>query len=267
MSKSTQTIYIFGDTHGLEDIEKIFLPLESYTKDDFIIICGDFGVLWGDRADDCEKFLVGEFDKLPCTILFIDGNHENFNRLDALKNVKKFGGNVGEYIKGKCYHLKRGEIYTIAGKNIFTMGGASSIDKDYRKPNISWWEGENITPAQVKYALQNLVDFRGQIDIVITHTCPSSFLPHIDTHLSIDKDFVDKNCVWLEILAQKIALNQNGKIEWFFGHWHGDFDFKVELDSALDSIADSANAKSKLTINAHCLYEEALRISTQANTN
>ena len=73
--------------------------------------------------------------------------------------------------------------------------------------------------------------------------------------------------MWLEILAQKIALNQNGKIEWFFGHWHGDFDFKVELDSALDSIADSANAKSRLQINAHCLYEEALRISTQANTN
>ena len=253
MNKNTATLYIFGDTHSIQDIEKIFLPLDSYTKNDFIIICGDFGVLWEDKADDCEKFLVSEFGKLPCTILFIDGNHENFDRLDALKNVKKFGGNVDEYIKGKCYHLKRGEIYTIAGKRIFTMGGASSTDKDYREPNISWWEGENITPAQVKYALQNLANSKEQIDIVITHTCPKCFLPHIDRHLAVDMKIHDDNCVWLEILAQKIALNQSGKIEWFFGHWHGDFDFCVELDSE----------KTRLQINAHCLYEEALRISVQ----
>ncbi len=60
------TIYIFGDTHGLEDIEKIFLPLESYTKDDFIMVCGDFGVLWGDRADDCEKFIDFTITNLAC---------------------------------------------------------------------------------------------------------------------------------------------------------------------------------------------------------
>lgn len=134
------TIYIFGDTHGVVDAKKLFLIYESCRKDDFIIICGDFGVIWSDEVDSNESILIKELKKLPCEILFIDGNHENFNRLAKPKNIKRFGGNVGEYIKNKCFHLKRGEIYNIAGKNIFTMGGAKSIDIAYRERNISWWE-------------------------------------------------------------------------------------------------------------------------------
>ena len=248
-NKSDSAIYIFGDTHGIIDIEKVFLIDESYKQNDFIIICGDFGVIWGDEIDSNESILIKEFKKLPCEILFIDGNHENFNRLAKLKNIKRFGGNVGEYIKDKCYHLKRGEIYQIAGKNILTMGGAKSIDKAYRKRNISWWEAENITKSQIKYALQNLQNFKGKIDIVITHTCPNSFLKYIDKHLDLKVRIADNNSVWLEILAQKLALRQSDKIEWFFGHWHSDFDFNVEIENALDST-------KTLRIHAHLLYDE-----------
>lgn len=284
------TIYMFGDTHGIMDIEKIFSINKSYTKDDFVIICGDFGVLWSDEVDSNEAILIKEFKKLPCTILFIDGNHENFNRLENLRTIKRFGGNVGEYIKDKAYHLKRGEIYQIAGRNVFTMGGAMSVDKDFREPNISWWEAENITPTQIKYALQNLANFKDKIDIVITHTCPNSFLPHISKHLLLEFKLLvpDDNSVWLELLAQRLALKQSGKIEWFFGHWHGDFDFCVEIQNADYENLDSRNAdKTKgadnvdrtksvknadraksgdnaldfsenlgLQINAHCLYDE-----------
>lgn len=94
-NKGDSTIYIFGDTHGMIDIEKVFLIDESYKQNDFIIICGDFGVIWGDEIDSNESILIKEFKKLPCEILFIDGNHENFNRL----------------------------------ANILTMGSAKSIDK------------------------------------------------------------------------------------------------------------------------------------------
>ncbi|MGX2981683.1 metallophosphoesterase family protein [Helicobacter sp. 23-1045] len=269
------TIYLFGDTHGIVDIEKVFFIDESYKKGDFIVVCGDFGVLWSDEIDSNESILMREFAKLPCTLLFIDGNHENFNRLTKLPKRKKFGGIVGEYIKDKCYHLRRGEIYQIAGRNIFTMGGAKSIDIAERVRNISWWDGENITQSQMKYALQNLARFRDKIDIVITHTCPKCFLPHIDKHLRLDFKIDDENCVWLEILAQKIALNQSGKIEWFFGHWHSDLDFKVEIDSPLnlhESAFDSRESNTDLpkdlpqtlTINAHLLYEETYIVGSES---
>ena len=135
-NKGDSAIYIFGDTHGIIDIEKVFLIDESYKQNDFIIICGDFGVIWGDEIDSNESILIKEFKKLPCEILFIDGNHENFNRL----------------------------------ANILTMGGAKSIDK---------------------------------------------------------------------------AIKSSG----FFGHWHSDFDFNVEIENALDST-------KTLRIHAHLLYDE-----------
>lgn len=97
--------------------------------------------------------------------------------------------------------------------------------------------------------MQNLQNFKSNIDIVITHTCPNSFLTHIDKHLGLEMRIADNNCVWLELLAQKLALKQSDKIEWFFGHWHSDFDFNIEIQNTLDS-------SKTLQINAHLLYDD-----------
>lgn len=135
----TGNLYFFGDTHGELEIQKVFNVAFDFKAEDYAIVCGDFGVLWKDEISPAESRIMNEISKLPCTLLFVDGNHENFNRLKKLKSVQKFGGVTGEYIKDKCYHLRRGEIYTLAGKNTFVMGGALSIDKRFRTPNVSWW--------------------------------------------------------------------------------------------------------------------------------
>lgn len=45
-------IYITGDIHGDIDIHKLttqnFPQQRTMTKDDYLIICGDFGLLWDD---------------------------------------------------------------------------------------------------------------------------------------------------------------------------------------------------------------------------
>ena len=78
-------IYIFGDTSGQKKSTR-FSFVDEYEKDDFIIVCGDFGLLWRDKISKEEQIV-----KLPCTLLFCDGNHENFNRLKKLKSTSKFG--------------------------------------------------------------------------------------------------------------------------------------------------------------------------------
>ncbi|MDM8195794.1 hypothetical protein QUV98_05625 [Massilimicrobiota timonensis] len=44
-------IFITGDTHGSYDIQKLarknFPEGKTLTKDDYMIICGDFGCVWG----------------------------------------------------------------------------------------------------------------------------------------------------------------------------------------------------------------------------
>ena len=79
-------IYIFGDTRGQNEIHKIFL-VDEYERDDFIIVCVDFGLLLRDKISKEEQVVIDEIAKLPCILLFCDGNHENFNRLKKLKSV------------------------------------------------------------------------------------------------------------------------------------------------------------------------------------
>lgn len=240
-------IHFFGDTHHSRDIDKIFLP-KNYKKDDFIIICGDFGVLWSDinptnkeSTRDDELEIKNKISRLPCMVLFVDGNHENFNRLDKLKRVKKFGGVVGEYIKGKCYHLRRGEIYKIAGRSILTMGGAQSIDRESRVPNVTWWSGEDIAESDVLHALDRIDRHRGALDFVVTHTCPFLFLDKLRRFMDIRHKMHDPNMLQLErILEHLIGEGKKPKF-WIFGHWHRDYRFRVQ------------------GIEAHCLFHTMLK--------
>lgn len=238
-------IYFFGDTHNNIDIDKIFLP--TYNADDFIIVCGDFGVLWDYKFNNIhyskgEKRLIKRIESLPCTLLFVDGNHENFHRLAQLKSVERFGADCGEYLTDKCYHLKRGRIYNIAGYNIFTMGGALSVDKAYRVPNKSWWRGEAITDEQMELGISNITNFSDKIDIAVTHTCPYSFLGELGRRIQIEHKMHDENPLRLERLYGTMIDNNKVPKWWFFGHWHSDVSFEVG------------------DISVYCLYYRAMKL-------
>lgn len=48
-------IYATGDLHGnsLRFQPQYFLAQSEMTKDDYMIVCGDFGCVWnGDKSDD-----------------------------------------------------------------------------------------------------------------------------------------------------------------------------------------------------------------------
>ena len=74
-------IYATGDLHGnsLRFQPQYFPEQAEMTKDDYMIVCGDFGCVWnGDKSDDPQ---LDRLEALPFTILFVDGNHENFERI------------------------------------------------------------------------------------------------------------------------------------------------------------------------------------------
>ena len=77
------------------------------------------------------------FSDLPVTVLFVDGNHENFDLLNAYPVEMWKGGKVHN-IKPDIIHLMRGQVFEIEGKTIFTFGGAASIDRDWRIEGESW---------------------------------------------------------------------------------------------------------------------------------
>ena len=78
-------IYFTGDIHG--GVERFypysFNEQKTLTKNDYMVICGDFGLIW-----DCEGTNPFEEEKLDYlenrsyTTLFVDGNHECYDRLN-----------------------------------------------------------------------------------------------------------------------------------------------------------------------------------------
>ena len=80
-------IYLTGDTHGKIDIKKIFDWQEgqNLTKEDYLIILGDFGLIFYGKDHELyerEQKLIKKLNDCPWTTLFVDGNHENFRMLN-----------------------------------------------------------------------------------------------------------------------------------------------------------------------------------------
>ena len=66
-------IYITGDTHGMEDWEKINttnFPIQKVlTKNDYLIITGDFGGVWDGAEQD--RYILKSYDQRPFTTLLL----------------------------------------------------------------------------------------------------------------------------------------------------------------------------------------------------
>ena len=124
-------IYITGDTHA--DFKHRFnmdnFPEQrEMTKDDYVIICGDFGGVWNvGQESKNEKHWLDWFEERSYTLLFVDGNHENFDRLNSYPVKEWHGGKIHE-LRPHVLHLMRGQVFEIDEKKIFTFGGASSHD-------------------------------------------------------------------------------------------------------------------------------------------
>ena len=206
-------IYVTGDIHGGFDIHKLssrrFPAQKSLTKSDYIVICGDFGLVWNDGDD--ELYWRGWLNDKPWTTLFVDGNHEDHDLLKRYP-VESWNGGKVHFISDSIIHLTRGQVFDMDGVSIFTMGGATSIDKAYRTPGKSWWPEEVPSHDECEEAIENLVKHDCTVDYIITHECSQSVFEKMS-------GFADKDCYrgWLEGIDESIRFKR-----WFFGHHHLD---------------------------------------------
>jgi hypothetical protein len=222
-------IYVTGDLHGgdvLKDINKLsadkFPEGRSLTRDDYVIICGDFGFPWllpkTHRGYKSNMFWLDWLTKLPFTILFVDGNHEYYPLLTELPKVNRFGSRVGQ-LADNIFHLTRGNIYYIDRVKFLTLGGAASIDKDRRVPGVSWFKEELLSKADEDRTLKNLDDARWRVDYVITHTGPSKVMQRMGL---ADRDEEDRYYDPVAKFHQHLLDNGLTFKRWYFGHMHSD---------------------------------------------
>ena len=107
-------IFITGDTHGDVDYFKLRLLKNNKhpTYNDYLIICGDAAICWS--KEDLPRFL-NLYNAIGCTIIFVDGNHENFTMLNEMPLVEYLGALMHQIDK-HIFHVLRGEIMTIENR-------------------------------------------------------------------------------------------------------------------------------------------------------
>lgn len=229
-------VFVTGDIHGdpTRFSTDIFPEQKEMTKDDFCIVCGDFGIIWNYLGEDNnEKYWLKYLDNKPFTTLFCCGNHENFDRLYQYPVVDFHGGKAHK-ISDSVYHLIRGEIFDLQGKKFFVFGGASSHDirdgilepeetekikrwrKDYGKMfrvnHVSWWKEELPSEEEMQNGIKNLEKHNWEVDFVISHCAPQQ-VASVFSHGLYKSDIL--TTYFDDLLNRGLKFSR-----WFFGHYH-----------------------------------------------
>lgn len=204
-------IYITGDTH--RDFSR-FYKLEKDT-DNMLIVLGDVGINYYLNEED--KNYKEYLKKLKLKLLCVRGNHEERpENISTYKEVEMFGGKV--FIEEEYPNLifaKDGEIYNIDGKKILVIGGAYSVDKQYRLLHgYKWFKDEQLTKKEMDTILDKV---KGKhFDIVLTHTCPYKYEPREVFMQGLDQSKVDKSMEhFLDEIEENISYDK-----WYCGHYH-----------------------------------------------
>lgn len=213
-------IYLTGDTHGTIEIGKLSranLAVERVEpgEGDFVIILGDFGLVFAPDGQSAEeRWWLKWLDEKPWTTLFIDGNHENFARLNALPEEEWRGGRVHR-VSESVLHLMRAQIFEIDGRSFFTMGGAASHDRQFRKEGRSWWPEELPSEEELARADAALDGCGRRVDYVLTHCAPTLVQGRINPTFLPDR--------LTEYLQHVRDTTEFGR--WYFGHYHIDREY------------------------------------------
>lgn len=237
-------VFITGDTHG--SFEKLshrnFPEGKRLTKNDYVIICGDFG-LW--HPTTSEDYWLQWLEQLQFNVCWCDGNHENFDRIysDEFQTIDFHGGKA-QKIRDNVFHLMRGEVFNIDGCRFFAFGGASSHDiedgildpdefksdeefvdalhrwrktsKRFRVNHHSWWKDELPSSAEMQHGIESLQQNGFAVDYVVSHCLPTSASKLLGYYGSdILTDYFDR-------IVNDYQLDFN---RWYCGHYHRDISF------------------------------------------
>lgn len=229
-------VYITGDIHGdfnrLLKINK-FCIKHRLGKNDWIICLGDVGLNYYGKDNINEWRVKTIAADIPANLFCIHGNHERRpSHKDGYK-TKEISGDIC----GKVWHDPHypnqyfaidGEVYQIIADreilNCLVCGGAYSVDKYYRLESGWHWFPDEQPSEKIKKKVAEVV--RNQtIDVMLTHTCPTSYVPTELFLDGVDQSTVDNSTErFFEDVLGRFRYNEifgwNTPF-WYFGHFHG----------------------------------------------
>lgn len=206
-----------GDTHG--EFRRFYDMGELNKEDTAVIILGDAGFNTG-MQHDCHKKnkLAKKFDGYVYCVM---GNHElrpsQTEGMDLVWDENVSGSVWMQKQWPKIRYFQEYGVYWINGHRTLVLGGAYSVDKQFRLLNGWFWNPKEQLDAEERNAAMRMI-VGEKFDFILSHTCPISWEP-TDLFLStVNQSKVDRTMeLWLDDVKDKCEWKV-----WMFGHFHQD---------------------------------------------
>ena len=155
-----ERVAVCGDWHGDGAWVSILARALPTLAPDITTIL-QLGDWWMNPAATDEAFAGTAIDRIYVVV----GNHENFGEVTPLLEAEP---GAAVQVSSTTWLLPRPGRLIIGGRTVLCLGGATSVDKAWRREGINWWPDEDITDEHVRAAIAF-----GDADLMLTHETPA----------------------------------------------------------------------------------------------
>ncbi len=193
-------LYVTGDTHG-ENVERFSFKktpaLKDLAADDVVVVCGDTALGWPDSGN-YTRYTMEQLKCKPFPIVFILGNHDNYDWAETLPQVEAFGGTMRRIVvDGVAYEnryiVDSWTVADLSGYHCLLCAHAKSHDIEhlyreddyegiamakrrgewFRVAHKTWWPQETLDIEAIEPFIQEHES--EHFDAILTHDCPGMF--------------------------------------------------------------------------------------------
>lgn len=278
MPMDPKKIILAGDTHGDANAVKTLLEKARDTEADALFVLGDFGI-WDHHDGGAFTDHVSRFaNRYEIPVCFLPGNHDNYDLLFEWEATKPRTSDGFYEIKPGLFYSPRGHRWTWSGVRFLSLGGAYSVDKEWRvmgdqadlqraqmrrdrggvldkrdrylmsTGQYTWWSQEEISEQEMRDAMKG-----GPVDVMLAHDKPRDAKP--------DWNRKDLEECWPN--QEKLQAVVNEVEPWLYVHGHLHYAYQDHLPATethiqgldCDPAASRSSGGSGKTLNSWALLE------------
>lgn len=198
-----------GNTRWAVSVLEFFAEREIKT----VYQLGDFGIWPGADGKAFLDEMKDACKRLGITLWITPGNHEDWTQIEDDKWTERQVLAEGE--GWEVALLPRGYAWELDGRSFISLGGAPSIDFQWRKEGKSWWPEEAIEPKH----LERL----DKADVMLAHDAPDGSTQQVQDIISGNpmgwpQDGLDYCAVGRNLMNQAVAIVEPKLFA--HGHYH-----------------------------------------------
>lgn len=132
-------------------------------------------------------------------VLVTLGNHEPWSTYSPLLAE---GGGAAVRISEVTWLLPRPFRFRIGGRSFLSVGGAASIDREWRREGVDWWPEEEITDQEVCEAIRG-----GAAEVMVSHETPEH------TPVPAVRDILDAPSIGVSWVSAARSATSRAKVQ------------------------------------------------------